>query len=66
MVYSRGGRQREKIQLNLGSDEWVAVQDVSLLDVWGDADAKKGSTFSHHIFASKMSWVAAQPACIFQ
>lgn len=36
------------------------MQDASLLDVWGDADAKKGNTFSH-IFTSKVSWVAAQP-----
>lgn len=46
--------------LNLDSDKWLAVQDASLLDVWGGADAKKGNTFSH-IFTSKVSWVAAQP-----
>lgn len=37
--------------LNLGSDEWVAVQDLSLLDVWGDADARKGNAFfSSHLY----------------
>lgn len=53
--------KEENPPLNLGSDEWVAVQDVSLLDVCGDADTKKGNTFSHHVFASKLSRVAAHP-----
>lgn len=37
------------------------MQDVSLLDVWGDTDAKKGNAFSHHIFTGKVSWMAAHP-----
>lgn len=51
--------KEENPQLNLGSDEWVAVQDASLLDVWGDADTKKGNAFSHRIFTGKVSWMAA-------
>lgn len=53
--------KEENPPLNLGSDEWVAVQDFSLLDGWGDADAKKGNAFSHCIFTSKMPWKAAHP-----
>lgn len=53
--------KEENPPLNLGSDEWVAVQDVSLLGVWGDAAAKKGNAFFPHIFTSKVSWVAAHP-----
>jgi len=53
--------KEENPPLNLGGDERVAVQDVSLLGVWGDADAKKGNTFSHRIFLSEVSWVAAHP-----
>ena len=37
------------------------MQDASLLDVWDDADTKKGNAFSHHIFTSKVSCVAAHP-----
>lgn len=51
--------KEENPPLNLGSDEWVAVQDFSLLDGWGDADAKKGNVFSLCIFTSKMPWKAA-------